>query len=90
MGPRPENPLSNCDTTKKLRRAGRVTPAMAAGVDNVVRGMDWIVGMIDAAAPLRPVRLATSSRSGRPTFSIRGQSGDGRCSETPVIWACYN
>ena len=24
---------------------------MAAGVDNLVRDMDWIVGMIDAAAP---------------------------------------
>jgi hypothetical protein len=31
---------------------------MAAGVDNVVRDMDWIVGMIDAAAPApnRPAR----------------------------------
>jgi hypothetical protein len=31
---------------------------MAAGVDNVVRDLDWIVGMIDAAAPApnRPAR----------------------------------
>jgi hypothetical protein len=41
----------------RIHKTLRVTPAMAAGVDNVVRDMDWIVGMIDAAAP-KPVRPA--------------------------------
>lgn len=42
----------------RIHKTLRVTPAMAAGVDNVVRDMDWIVGMIDAAAPApnRPAR----------------------------------
>jgi len=42
----------------RIHKALRVTPAMAAGVDSVVRDMDWIVGMIDAAAPApnRPAR----------------------------------
>jgi len=42
----------------RIHKTLRVTPAMAAGVDSVVRDMDWIVGMIDAAAPApnRPAR----------------------------------
>jgi hypothetical protein len=42
----------------RIHKTLRVTPAMAAGVDNGVRHMDWLVGMIDAAAPkaIRPAR----------------------------------
>jgi IS1 family transposase len=42
----------------RIHKTLRVTPAMAAGVDDVVHDMDWIVGMIDAAAPKpnRPAR----------------------------------
>ena len=42
----------------RIHKTLRVTPAMASGADNVVRDMDWIVGMIDAVAakPVRPLR----------------------------------
>jgi IS1 family transposase len=42
----------------RIHKTLRVTPAMAAGVDNVVRDMEWIVGLIDMAAqkPNRPAR----------------------------------
>jgi hypothetical protein len=42
----------------RIHKTLRVTPAVAAGVDTVVRDMDWIVGMIDAVAakPVRPER----------------------------------
>jgi hypothetical protein len=42
----------------RIHKTLRVTPAMAAGVDDVVHDMDWIVGMIDAVAPKpnRPAR----------------------------------
>jgi IS1 family transposase len=42
----------------RIHKTLRVTPAMAAGVDSTVHDMDWIVGMIDAAAqkPNRPAR----------------------------------
>ena len=40
----------------RINPALSVTPAMAAGLDNVVRDLDWIVGLIDARAkkPNRP------------------------------------
>lgn len=42
----------------RIHKTLRVTPAMAAGISDTVRDMDWIVGMIDAAAakPNRPAR----------------------------------
>jgi len=42
----------------RIHKTLRVTPAMAAGIDSTVHDMDWIVGMIDAAAakPNRPAR----------------------------------
>jgi len=42
----------------RIHKTLRVTPAMAAGIDSTVHDMDWIVGMIDAAAPKpnRPAR----------------------------------
>jgi hypothetical protein len=35
----------------RIHKTLRVTPAMAAGISGTVRDMDWIVGLIDAAAP---------------------------------------
>lgn len=35
----------------RIHKTLRVTPAMAAGIDNTVHDMDWIVDMIDAIAP---------------------------------------
>jgi IS1 family transposase len=35
----------------RIHKTLRVTPAMAAGLSDTVRDMDWIVGMIDAVAP---------------------------------------
>jgi IS1 family transposase len=42
----------------RIHKTLRVTPAMAAGLSDTVRDMDWIVGMIDevAAKPNRPAR----------------------------------
>lgn len=42
----------------RIHKTLRVTPAMEAGIDTVVHDMDWIVGLIDAAAPKpnRPAR----------------------------------
>ncbi|WP_291390099.1 DDE-type integrase/transposase/recombinase [Devosia sp.] len=39
----------------RIHKTLRVTPAMAAGISDTVRDMDWIVGMIDEVAP-RPNR----------------------------------
>ncbi len=42
----------------RIHKTLRVTPAMAAGISDTVRDMDWVVGMIDAVAakPNRPAR----------------------------------
>lgn len=42
----------------RIHKTLRVTPAMAAGISDTVRDLDWIVGMIDAVAakPVRPAR----------------------------------
>jgi IS1 family transposase len=42
----------------RIHKTLRVTPAMAAGISDAVRDMDWVVGMIDAVAakPNRPAR----------------------------------
>jgi IS1 family transposase len=42
----------------RIHKTLRVTPAMAAGISDTVRDMDWIVGMIDDATPPpnRPLR----------------------------------
>ncbi len=42
----------------RTRKTLRVTPAMAAGVDDRLRDMEWIVGLIDARAP-KPNRPKT-------------------------------
>ena len=39
----------------------RMSPAMAAGVSDTLRDMEWIVGLIDARAP-KPKRPATYRR----------------------------
>ncbi|MEO7221076.1 MAG: hypothetical protein ABIY37_01245 [Devosia sp.] len=41
----------------RIHKTLRVTPAMQAGVADTVRDMDWIVGLVDAAAPksVRPI-----------------------------------
>lgn len=42
----------------RIHKTLRVTPAIAAGISDTVRDIDWIVGMIDEAAPKanRPAR----------------------------------
>ena len=35
----------------RIHKSLRVTPAMAAGVTDTLRDMEWIVSLIDAAAP---------------------------------------
>ena len=35
----------------RVHKTLRVTPAMEAGLDTTVRDCEWIVGLIDAAAP---------------------------------------
>ena len=35
----------------RIHKAHKVSPAMAAGVTNTLRDMEWIVGLIDARAP---------------------------------------
>lgn len=35
----------------RIHKTLHVTPAMAAGISDTVRDMDWVVGLIDAAAP---------------------------------------
>jgi IS1 family transposase len=35
----------------RIHKTLRVTPAMAAGISETVRDMDWVVGLIDAVAP---------------------------------------
>ena len=37
----------------RIHQTLRVTPAMAAGVTDALRDMEWIVGLIDARAPRR-------------------------------------
>ena len=37
----------------RVHKTLRVTPAMEAGIEDTVRDTDWIVGLIDAAAPPR-------------------------------------
>lgn len=46
----------------RIHKSLRVTPAMAAGISDTVRDMDWIVGMVDAVAskPNRPSRYKVS------------------------------
>ena len=58
----------------RIHKTLRVTPAMAAGVDSVVRDMDWIVGMIDAAAPApnRPARYKQPKALEGSPISNRG------------------
>jgi hypothetical protein len=58
----------------RIHKTLRVTPAMAAGVDSVVRAMDWIVGMIDAAAPApnRPARYTQPKALEGSPISNRG------------------
>ena len=36
----------------RMHKALRMTPAMAAGVSDTLHDMAWIVGLIDAAAPV--------------------------------------
>ena len=35
----------------RIHKTLRVTPAMEAGIDNTARDAEWIVGLIDSAAP---------------------------------------
>ena len=42
----------------RIHKSLRVTPAMAAGVTDTLRDMEWIVSLIDAAAP-KPGRRGT-------------------------------
>ena len=35
----------------EARWALHVSPAMAAGIDNVLHDMEWVVGLIDAISP---------------------------------------
>jgi hypothetical protein len=35
----------------RMHKSLRVTPAMAAGISDTVRDMEWIVSLIDARAP---------------------------------------
>ena len=35
----------------RIHKTLRVTPAMEAGLDNMPRDAEWIVGLVDAAAP---------------------------------------
>jgi IS1 family transposase len=46
----------------RIHKTLRVTPAMAAGISDTVRDMDWIVGLIDAVAPKpnRPAKYLTA------------------------------
>ena len=39
----------------RVHKTLRMTPAMAAGVTDTLRDMEWIAGLIDAAAP-KPAR----------------------------------
>jgi hypothetical protein len=35
----------------RMHKSLRISPAMAAGVTDTLRDMDWVVGLIDARAP---------------------------------------
>ena len=35
----------------RIHKSLRMSPAMAAGVSDTLRDMEWIVGLIDARAP---------------------------------------
>lgn len=35
----------------RVHKTVRMTPAMAAGISNTLHGMEWLAGLIDAAAP---------------------------------------
>jgi hypothetical protein len=62
----------------RIHKTPRVTSAMAAGISDTVRAMDWIVGMIDEVAPKanRPARY--SPRRSRVARSAVGRHlGDG-------------
>lgn len=58
----------------RIHKTLRVTPAMQAGIDAVVRDMDWIVGMIDAAAPKpnRPARYNQAKAIGSDDYLNKG------------------
>ena len=47
----------------RIHKSHRVTPAMAAGVSDTVRDMEWIVSLIDARAP-KPGRRSLSKKRG--------------------------
>ena len=42
----------------RVHKSLRMSPTMAAGVSDTLRGMEWIVGLIDARAP-KPNRPKT-------------------------------
>ena len=50
----------------RIHKTLRVTPAMAAGVTDTLRDMEWIVSLIDARAP-KPGKRAPYKTSARPT-----------------------
>ena len=47
----------------RVHKSLRMTPAMAAGVSNTLREMEWIVGLIDARAPAPAKRGPYKKRS---------------------------
>ncbi|WP_210165845.1 IS1 family transposase [Hoeflea sp. IMCC20628] len=47
----------------RMHKSLRMSPAMAAGVSDTLRDMDWIVGLIDARAPKPGPRGAYKKRS---------------------------
>ncbi len=61
----------------RLHKTLRVTPAMKAGVSDVVRDMEWIVSLIDARAPAPkkrgPYKKREKEISNRDTTKSRGR-----------------
>lgn len=53
----------------RVHKSLRVTPAMAAGVSDTLRDMEWIVGLIDARAPEARKPGPKPGTGGRPKKS---------------------
>ena len=47
----------------RVHKSLRVTPAMAAGVSDTLRDMEWIIGLIDERAPSPKKRGPYKKRS---------------------------
>ena len=68
----------------RIHKTLRVTPAMAVGISDTVRDMDWLVGMMDAVAakPNRPARYKQAK--GTPAKHwCNGRNG--RCSQATRV-----